>query len=504
MSSRKRWLERGAAVAVGASAVTVIGAGTASAACEPWEMVAGAVGGNPACLLGASGDAALTAAKRSVLDDVAKAITDGVTWAAGAVGDSLKASGAPDINEAWFQETYQVTLGIGAMFAMIALACAMIYAGLTRDGREIGRSLAQVLVAGVSTGMIGTLVLMANAFIDYICDLALGADGWKSVVDSLKVVAETLNKAAAQSNNPTDLALPAAMIILIGVLMLLALCVIWAEMLIRRIAVDLCVAFWPLAVAGSIWPKARQWQHRLADTLLTVLLAKPVIVITLKMGSDALQEADSAADLIVACGLYALAALAPYLIMQMIGIIGGATQPGGSGQGLRQAGIGGIVGLGASAAMIATTMAKAGSMQAGGRTPAPSTAGQAAAGQTSYSASRPNTGASFGDRLAALGHSQRPALGSAENPADAKPVLEGRVIPGQLAASPARAALPPGPSGSADGGSPPSPAPSAPPSNTGGSDGNRYTSAPRAPIALAPNPAPAPPRPRPPHPDRRS
>lgn len=487
MSSPRRWLQRLSVLGLLTPAAAALTVGPAAAAvCEPWEVIVGAWGGNPVCAIGVIGEGSVEAAKRSVMDEIAKSITDGVNWAGSAVGDSMRSAGKPDLEQAWFTESYQVSLSIGAMFACIALACAVIYAGLTRDGREIGRSLAQVLVAGVSTGMIGSMVMMANQFIDYVCDMALGANGWTAITDSLRTVAQALAKAGAAQNDTTSMALPAIMIIIIGLLMLLALCVVWCEMMIRRIAVDLCVVFWPLAVAGSVWPKARQWQSRLADTILTVLLAKPVIVIVLKLGSGALREAKNAGDLITAAGLYMLAALAPYLVMQMIGIIGGAFQPGGSGQGMRQAGLGGVMGIGASAASLAASMIKSGPMQGGGSTPSPSPRGQAAATQTTHTASRDTSNSRFSERLAELSRSDRPSLPSGESRGERR-VLEGTVIPGQLVAAPTRAALPPGPSAGPGGGSPSSPGPSAPappPSSaTGGA--HRYSS-PHAPIAPPP------------------
>ncbi|MFD8705889.1 hypothetical protein ACFV1W_25340 [Kitasatospora sp. NPDC059648] len=403
----------------------------------------------------------IAAAKASVLDDITGSIVDGVEWISGAVGDSLKTSGAPDVQKAWFTDTFTATRSIGAMFALIALLCSSIYAALTRDGREIGRSFAQVLTAGVSCGIIGALVTMANSFMDYACDVALGADGWSSITDALRAVAHTMNVSASHNPDPTVTLLPSIVVIFLGLLIIICLGVIWCEMLIRRMAVDICVAFWPLAVSGSIWKKSRQWQQRLIDTLLVVELAKPVIVIMLRLASDTLKNAHSPADLVLACGLYAVAAFAPYIVMQMIGVIGGAANPGGTTGGMRQAGFGGVAGMAAGVAALTGAASKlgggGGGPARGGSTKTPSAAGQAAA------ATGPQ-GAAFAAGLAALQTSARPMLQAGRNMAGANAgqlpggggggsqALSAGVIPGQLTGSSNRPALPPGSGGGGTGG----------------------------------------------------
>ncbi|MFI9366105.1 hypothetical protein ACIG5E_34400 [Kitasatospora sp. NPDC053057] len=398
----------------------------------------------------------IQAAKQGVLDDITGAIVDGVNWISGAVGDSIQTSGAPDLKAAWFNETFEATRSIGAMFALIALLCSAILAALTRDGAEVGRTLTKVLTAGVSCGLVGSVVMMFNAFVDYACDVALGTDGWASITDSLKAVAHVLNQSVSRSQDPSVVLLPSFIIILMGLVIIICLGVVWVEMIIRRMAIDICIAFWPLAVSGSIWKKSRQWEQRLIDTLIVVVLAKPVVVIVLKLASNSLKGVNSAAGLILALGLYVVAAFAPYVVMQMIGVIGGATQSNGAG-GMRQAGFGGVAGMAAGVMALTGAASKLGSFMGGGKTRTPSAAGRAAAATAGAG------GPSFSAGLAALqAGANRPMLQAgraAPGPAGAltgggggdTPALGSGVIPGQLTGSPNRPALPPGTGGSGGG-----------------------------------------------------
>jgi len=456
MSSRKRWMQRSGAVGALSAVLVAISTAPAWAWCGTWwEQVA-----TPGvCAVKGVVTGTVQSAENGILNQITNAIVDAVSWVSGEVGQAIQTGGTPDIKSAWFSSTFETTRDIGAMFALVALMCSAIYAALNRDGRELGRSVTQVMTAGVSTGVIGALVLMANAFMDYVCQVTLGATGWSSITSSLQHVADIMNKAAAQSSDPETLQLPAVVTMILGLLMIVALGTIWIEMVIRRMAIDICVIFWPLAVSGSIWTKAKQWQSRLIDTLLTVELAKPVIVILLKMASNALGSVDTASGLFLAGGLYIVAAFAPYTIMQMIGVIGGATQPGGTPAGMRAAGIGGAMALGSGISDLAGRASKAAGMLGGGGTKTPSAAGTAAA------VGGP-AGAAFTTGMAALQMAARPMLQAGKNLGGGNPeltsgsggggggkVLEGKVIPGQLGGSPVRPALPPGKGGGGTGSS---------------------------------------------------
>jgi len=474
MSSRKRWMQRGASVAALSSGLVALATAPAWAWCDSWWQVVATPG---VCAVksgvGSVASSVASDAENGVLSDITNAIVNGVNWMSGEVGQAIQADGTPDIKTAWFSSTFETTRDIGAMFALIALLCSVIYAALQRDGREMGRSVTQVMIAGLSTGVIGALVLLVNAFTDYVCNVTLGTDGWTSVTSGLQHVADILNKAASNTSDPTALQLPSIITIILGLFIIVALGVVWVEMVIRRMAIDICVVFWPLAVSGSIWTKARQWQSRLIDTLLTVMLAKPVIVILLKMASNSLGSVNSASGLFLSAGLYAVAAFMPYMIMQMIGLIGGATQPGGTPAGMREGAGGGAMALGGGMASLAGGMVKMGSMLGGGGTKTPSAAGSAAA------AAGP-AGAAFTAGMAALQTAARPILQAGKNLGGGNPelqsgggggggnALEGKVIPGQLGSSPVRAALPPGKSG---GGSGPTPGAGSNPPSPGGPPG---------------------------------
>ncbi|MFC5186717.1 hypothetical protein [Actinomadura harenae] len=59
-----------------------------------------------------------------------------------------------------------------------------------------------MLVAGVSTGLIGALVVMGNAAVDGTCELVLGSGGWQEVASGDGGFKKIAGSLASLSTNP--------------------------------------------------------------------------------------------------------------------------------------------------------------------------------------------------------------------------------------------------------------------------------------------------------------
>lgn len=296
------------------------------------------------------------------------------------------------------------------LFAVVGMLLSIIYAALKRDVGEIGRTLARVLAAGLTTGGITLVVAAANNLVDNLCDYVLGPRGWAAVTDALKRPVEQLGQAVGSTDpsSPSQTT-PSVIAILIGVLMLIALAIIWGELLVRRVVIDLCVLFWPLAVSGAVWANARLWTRRLVDTITGFVLSKLLIILILRFAADAFNNMNSVSDLIMAVGVFAVAAVAPFWAMRVIGFFGGAIQPGHTGEGVRAAAVGATVAAAMTVTRVAASIAGSagsggtagalgatGGMLAGGRTPMPTATRTAPrAGQAGQSAGTDGTGRGF-------------------------------------------------------------------------------------------------------------
>lgn len=307
---------------------------------------------SPKCLVRRAGGA--------IASGIAGKIVDAVSWLAKQIGDGARTAGRPDVSQGWFDWAMFNTRQLGVLFAVVGMLLSICYAALKRDLGEIGRTLARVLAAGLTTGGITMVVAAANNLVDNLCDYVLGRQGWAVVTNAVKLPVQQLARTAGTDPSSPGQTTPQLIVVLIGVLMLFALAMIWVELLIRRIVIDVCVLFWPLAVSGAVWTNARLWTRRLVDTIAGFVLSKLLIIIMLRFAADALTDMNSVSDLLVAVGVFTLAALMPFWVMRVIGFFGGAVHPGHTGEGLRAAAVGATVAVGMSVSRAATSVAGAG------------------------------------------------------------------------------------------------------------------------------------------------
>lgn len=316
----------------------------------------------------------------AVASGIAGKIVDGVSWLAKQIGDGARTAGQPDVSQSWFGVSMLTTRRLALLFAVVGMLLSIIFAALKRDLGEIGRTLARMLAAGLTTGGITLVVAAASDLVDNLCAYVLGARGWAVVTDAVKQPVQEFARLAGTDPSSPGQTTPQIIVVLIGVLMLAALAMIWVELLIRRIAIDLCVLFWPLAVSGAVWANARLWTRRLVDTIAGFVLSKLLIIVILRFAADALRNMNSASDLLMAVGVFVIAALMPFWVMRVIGFIGGAIQPGHSGEGLRAAAVGATVAAGMTATRAATSIVSAGATGGAGAAVGMAGAGKAGTG----------------------------------------------------------------------------------------------------------------------------
>ncbi len=98
---------------------------------------------------------------------------------------------------------------------------------------------------------------------------------------------------------------------------------VWLVMIVRSAAILITYAFMPLAFAAIIFPATRSWIKRLIEIQLSFILAKPVILAVLALGSQTLNDADNAlVGMIQAAALFFLAAFSPFALMKLLPFVG--------------------------------------------------------------------------------------------------------------------------------------------------------------------------------------
>jgi hypothetical protein len=98
---------------------------------------------------------------------------------------------------------------------------------------------------------------------------------------------------------------------------------VWLVMVVRAAAIVVTYAFMPLAFAGIVFPATRAWIKRLIEIQLSFILAKPVIVAVIALGSQTLTEVDNAlVAMMQAAALFYLAAFSPFALMKLLPFVG--------------------------------------------------------------------------------------------------------------------------------------------------------------------------------------
>ncbi|HEY1158395.1 MAG TPA: hypothetical protein VGE95_19190, partial [Arthrobacter sp.] len=304
-------------------------------------------------------------------------IAEMAIWLASKIGDGIAATGELDLTREWFTGVFSSISGLAALIALIAVLLSVMAAALFRDPGEIVRTLLKVLTAGVSTGMVVIVVSKANQLIDAFCLYLLGPGGWKEVTDGLMAPATKLDDWIGLA---APLA-PTTVMVLIAIGVILAFLILWVEMLVRRMLLDVCVLMWPLVVSGAVWSGARPMTRRLIDTIISLEIMKLGGVAIFKAAGKMLQSIDSVDEMMLALVLYWVAAASPWMVMRLVGIVGGLN-PGGTGEGMRAVAAGAAGALLARGRRVASVASRglgsAGAMRPGGRTPMPAIGGAGA------------------------------------------------------------------------------------------------------------------------------
>jgi hypothetical protein len=118
-----------------------------------------------------------------------------------------------------------------------------------------------------------------------------------------------------------------ALAMLMAIIQVIAGVIVWLELAVRNAAVYLAVLFFPIALAASIWPNLAGWTSRLARLLLLFVILKPVTIVVLAFAGNAALAglslngslSSSAGTIIAAITIFALAAMAPWTLMLIVG-----------------------------------------------------------------------------------------------------------------------------------------------------------------------------------------
>ncbi|MFI8854796.1 hypothetical protein ACIGW3_31955 [Streptomyces sp. NPDC053499] len=99
-------------------------------------------------------------------------------------------------------------------------------------------------------------------------------------------------------------------VIVISILAIVAVGALWLEMLVRQAAIMILVTVMPIALAGQMSDATSEWWPKARNALISLILAKPVIVLCFSIGASAMGNAKGVRNVFVGLIVFILASFA--------------------------------------------------------------------------------------------------------------------------------------------------------------------------------------------------
>jgi hypothetical protein len=277
------------------------------------------------CSSGGGGGAAGTLAKTTVGAVAGAAVFDlAAHWMisaaekiTGAIVSMVETSTSPQLNAAWFQRSFEPMAALGAALALLVTLIALTSAAVRRDPAALAATLTGILRAGLGTGLLIALTTVGLQLTD-----AISADVISTSHQTFwSQVGHAWGSSGFGGFGSSALAM------LMAIVQVIAGVIVWLELAVRNAAIYLAVLFLPVALAASIWPNLAGWTSRLGRLLFLFVILKPVTLIVLAFAGNAALAglslngslASSAGTIIAAVTIFALAAMAPWGLMLIVG-----------------------------------------------------------------------------------------------------------------------------------------------------------------------------------------
>jgi hypothetical protein len=109
---------------------------------------------------------------------------------------------------------------------------------------------------------------------------------------------------------------------LVSLVVLAGALLLWLELAVRAVAIEMAVFFMPLALAGVVWPATAHLAKRFVALLGSLLLVKPVVVGALCLGAATVgARPPGAGSLLSGTAILLIAAFAPLLLLKMVPLV---------------------------------------------------------------------------------------------------------------------------------------------------------------------------------------
>ena len=212
----------------------------------------------------------------------------------------------------WFAGGATLLVPVGKLVVAPLLLAATIGAVLRQDPRRLARAWG----VGLPVAALGGWAAVKFADVGLSATDAISSAMIKDVAPGMKTDFVRALSAGITSGAYGAVGFLVSLVVLAGGLL------VWLELAVRALAIEIAVFFMPLALAGVVWPVTAHWAKRFVEMLVALLLTKPVVVGALCLGTAALDSKnESAASLVSGAAILLLAGFAPLVLFKMAPLV---------------------------------------------------------------------------------------------------------------------------------------------------------------------------------------
>lgn len=238
--------------------------------CNPLTNLAGCLGSSAGGQVSSTGTGAGTA---SGWDGICQSFAKAAQQLLTSFAKSFSSIPPIDLSYSGIRSVYGLSLEIAAVVAAVLLMVQVIRTAMTHDGSAIVQGLTGIGKAALAfvliLGAAATALRASDELTGWIITRTFGTP---------QVLAGRLGQLATFKGVSPSLLLVLA---LAGILLTLAL---WAQLLVRNIAVTVLVAVSPIAAAGQVAHTSQQWWRKLVRVTVQLIVLKPAVALIFAIG----------------------------------------------------------------------------------------------------------------------------------------------------------------------------------------------------------------------------
>ena len=280
------------------------------------------------------------AAVSGLFSDLAATVAQAASGLLGELAQVFVRSSTVDLGAAGLGALTKTTLWVGAVLAAVLTVVSMATTAWQRDGSAVATS---------ATGLC-RLAFIAASLVTVTQVGLRAADQLSSTIVVRSFGSDRQLGRRLASALTVGSALNPALVLIVSSLAIVTALLLWAEMLLRHVAIVVLVATAPIAAAGLTLHSTGSWWPRLRTALIQLIVLKPLVVFCLAVGFGLAGSAGDLNGVIAALITLALAVFAWPILARFM-----TFTSVGAGSGLASAVLGGAAGvaLGGGRALVA-------------------------------------------------------------------------------------------------------------------------------------------------------